>query len=95
MFLLLCVVSPSVLVFFVPRVRIVAPILLIAGFSSLILCFWAFSFRRNKLGPFVLWTQPAKLLRMAFTAQESLILCTCACVGVGGALAVGVLLATV
>ena len=89
-----CVLSPSVFVFFFPQLHVIAPTVLIVGFGSLILFFWVFSFRRSKLGPFVLWTQPAKLFRIAFTERELLALRICACVGLGGGLAVGVLLVT-
>jgi len=89
--LVVCVLSPSLLVLLVPELHVVAPTLLVVGFGSLIVCFLAFSFRRSKAGPFAQWTQPVKFFGMTFTQKELLMLRLSACVGVGGALAVGAL----
>jgi hypothetical protein len=91
-FLATLVLSPSVLVLLVPQLNIVGPTLLVAGFGSLILFFLAFSFRRSKAGPFAQWIQPGS--NLSFAEQESLLLRVSACLGLGGALAVGVLLLT-
>ena len=89
-----CFFGPAVLVFVFPPLHAVAPILMIAGLAALILSFLLFSFRRSPAGPFRQWTEPAKFFSTVFTRSELLTLRISACVAVGGALAVGVLMAT-
>ena len=91
--LIACVFLPSGLVLLLPTLAVIAPTLLLVGFGSLILCFLVFSFRRSSAGPFAQWIEPAKFFGIEFTKRELLMLRISACVGLGGALAVGVLFA--
>jgi hypothetical protein len=89
-----CLLLPGALVLVAPSLHLMAPVVMMAGFAVLILSFLVISFRKNRLGPLAQYTEPAKFFGTVFTPGESLLLRTSACLGFGGALAVGLLLLT-
>jgi hypothetical protein len=85
--LALLLITPLVAVA-LPELRFLGPWLLLGGFSLTVVIAVVSTFRRHRLGPFALWSEPSRYLAMKFTDREIYMLKLSSCVAVGGLLVV-------
>lgn len=88
--LVVVLLAPAALVGVFKPTRPLGLWMLLAGFGLLILTGLVSTFRHNKLGPFALWTGPAKYPATKFTATEVWMFKLSARAASGGLLAMGV-----